>query len=71
MNTKTRRVTANVPEDLLKAAQEVTRAGITETIVEGLEQLRRRRFYEKFKALQGKIHLNIDIDQSRGRNRLR
>ena len=41
---KTRRITANVPEDLLRAAQEVTGTGITETIVESLERLRRQRF---------------------------
>jgi hypothetical protein len=66
---KTRRVTANIPEDLLKAAQEVTGAGITETIVEGLERVRRERFFRKLQELKGKIHLNIDIDELRGRNR--
>lgn len=66
---KTRRVTANVPEDLLKAAQEVTGKGITETIVDGLERVRRQRFYEKLQQLKGKIHLDIDIDELRGRNR--
>ena len=66
---KTRRVTANLPDDLLRAAQEVTGRGITETLVEGLEHVRRRRFYEKMKQLKGKIHLNIDVDQSRGRRR--
>ena len=33
----TRRVTANLPKDLLRIAQEVTGKGITETIVEGLD----------------------------------
>ena len=68
---KTRRVTANLPQELLEKAMDYTGRGITETLVEGLEQLRRRRFYEKFKALQGKIHLDIDVDESRGRNRIR
>lgn len=66
---KTRRVTANLPEELLEKAMEVTGQGITETLVEGLEQLRRRRFYEKLQQLKGKIHLDIDIDELRGRNR--
>jgi hypothetical protein len=66
---KTRRVTANLPAELLQAAQDVTGRGITETIVEGLEQVRRRRFYEKAMALKGKIQLDIDIDESRGRRR--
>ncbi len=64
---KTRRVTANLPAELLDAAMDVTDKGITETLIEGLEQVRRRRFYEKLKQLKGKIHLNIDIDESRGR----
>ena len=68
---KTRRVTANLPEELLAKAMDYTGRGITETIVEGLEQLRRKRFYEKFMALKGKIHLDIDIDKSRGRHRIR
>lgn len=64
-----RRVTANLPAELLQKAMDYTGKGITETLVDGLELLRRRRFYEKFKALQGKVHLEIDIDESRGRNR--
>jgi len=68
---KTRRVTANLPEDLLDRAMEVTGEGITQTIIEGLEQIRRRRAYEKFMALKGKIQLDINIDELRGRNRLR
>ena len=64
-----RRVTANLPSDLLDAAREVTGGGITETIIEGLEQLRRRRFYERALALRGKVRLKIDLEESRGRNR--
>lgn len=34
-----------------------------------LRMLRGRRAYEKFLAIKGTIHLNIDIDELRGRNR--
>jgi len=64
-----RRVTANLPSDLLDSARKVTGKGITETIVEGLEQLRRRRFYERALALGGKMKLDIDIEVVRGRRR--
>jgi hypothetical protein len=64
---KTRRVTANLPEELLAKAMETTGEGITETLVEGLEQLRRRRFSETALALRGKLHLNIDLEKSRVR----
>jgi len=33
------------------------------------ERAKRKRFYEKAMALKGKIHLDIDIDALRGRNR--
>lgn len=66
-----RRVTANLPSDLLEAAQEVTGKGITETLIEGLEQVRRRRFYDRALALEGKLPLKIDTEETRGRSRRR
>ncbi len=65
----TRRITANLPGELLDAAQEVTGKGITETIIEGLQQVQRRRFYERAVKLRGKIRLNVDVEASRGRRR--
>ena len=65
----TRRVTANLPKDLLRIAQEVTGKGITETIVEGLELVRRRRAGQLLKALKGRMTLDIDLDSSRERRR--
>ncbi|MFL6247599.1 MAG: hypothetical protein ACJ74H_16360 [Thermoanaerobaculia bacterium] len=67
--TATRRVTANLPADLLEAAMEATGRGITETIVEGLTQVQRRRFYDRAMALRGKVRLDIDLEQTRGRRR--
>ena len=62
-----RRITANLPKYLLEEAMQVTKKGITETIVEGLRQLRRRGTYQKAMALRGKIQLDIDLDVSRER----
>ncbi|MBI2058355.1 MAG: hypothetical protein HYT87_01155 [Nitrospirae bacterium] len=64
-----RRVTANLPAELLSEAQEVTKKGITETLVHGLKLVRRSRAYEKAMALKGKIHLDLNIDELRGRPR--
>ena len=66
---KNRRVTANLPGDLLRQAMEATGQGITATIVQGLEMVRRTRAYEKAMALRGKLKLDIDLDQSRERRR--
>jgi len=67
--TAVRRITANLPEDLLDAAQEVTGKGITETLIEGLEQVKRRRFYERALRLRGKLQLDVNLEEARGRNR--
>jgi len=37
--------------------------------VEQLRVLKGRSAYEKFMALKGKIHIKLDIDEARGRNR--
>jgi hypothetical protein len=62
-----RRITANLPDDLLESAMQVTGKGITETLIEGLEQVQRRRFYERALALRGKLRLSIDLEETRGR----
>jgi hypothetical protein len=66
---RARRITANLPEDLLDDALRVTGKGITETLVAGLRLVRRTRAYEKAMALRGKVHLVIDLDESRERAR--
>jgi len=68
MIVMTKRVTANLPEDLLRDAMEVTGKGITETLVEGLQRVRQARAYEKAQALRGKISLKIDLEESRERS---
>lgn len=65
----TRRVTANLPAELLAEAQAVTKKGITDTLVHGLTLVRRSRAYEKAMKLKGKLHLDLDIDELRGRPR--
>ena len=66
---RAKRITANVPEDLLSEAMKVTRKGITETLVEGLRLVRRARGYQKAMALRGRLQLDIDLEASRERGR--
>jgi len=63
----TRRVTANLPEELLNEAMAVTGRGITETLIGGLELVRRSRSFDKAMALRGKLALDIDLEVSRER----
>ena len=67
--TRARRITANLPAQLLDEAMEVTGKGITDTLVEGLRLVRRTRAYDKAMALRGKLDLAIDLDSSRERRR--
>lgn len=65
-----KRVTANLPEDLLKEAMAVTNEGITETLVQGLEMVRRSLAFRKAMDLRGKLDLSsIDLETSRERER--
>jgi hypothetical protein len=65
----TKRITANLPGTLLDEATAVTGKGITETLIAGLELVRRSRAHAKAAALRGKLHLDVDIDSSRERDR--
>lgn len=67
--TAVKRVTANLPEELLREAMGITGHGITDTIVAGLEQIRRSGAYATAMALKGKIRLTIDLERSRERRR--
>lgn len=69
MSIMTKRVTANLPDDLLQDAMEVTGKGITDTLIEGLRRVRQTRAFEKARALRGKISLKVDLEESRERNR--
>lgn len=64
-----RRITANLPGDLLDEAMHATGRGITDTLVEGLERLRRADAYHKAMALKGRVRLTIDLQSSRERRR--
>ena len=64
---KSKRITANLPADLLKDATQVTERGITDTIVYGLQLVKRTSAYEKAQKLKGKLNLDIDLDLSRER----
>jgi hypothetical protein len=69
MSMKTRRITANLPEALLKDAQKVSGQGITETLVAGLAALVRRNSITKLEGLKGKIQLGPDRGRKSDPNR--
>lgn len=64
-----KRITSNLPADLLENATRVTGKGITETLIDGLTLVARSRAFQKARSLHGKLHLAIDLDASRERRR--
>lgn len=62
-----KRITANLPEDLLDEAMEATGKGITDTLTEGLELVRRTRAHRKAMKLRGKLDIDVDLEVSRER----
>jgi hypothetical protein len=67
-SARTKRITANLPADLLEQATKVTGSGITETLIQGLQLLKRSSAFEAL-PLKGKINLDLDLDISRERTR--
>lgn len=64
--TALRKITVHLPADLVEGAQEATGAGVTETVRQGLEALRRQMFYAQMKALRGKVDFSaFDLDALR------
>jgi hypothetical protein len=62
-------VTANLPVALLDRARRVTGKGITETLVEGLERVRRSSAAARARTLRGTLRLDVDLERSRERPR--
>lgn len=56
-----RKITVEVPEDLLESAQDFTGEGVTETVRLGLRKLASVRAQHKARELRGKIKFGIDL----------
>jgi hypothetical protein len=62
---KLKKVTVNLPEDVLAHAQRVTGKGITSTVIEGLEALERRSMRSALLDLRGKVRFELDLERTR------
>ncbi|MBL1277130.1 MAG: type II toxin-antitoxin system VapB family antitoxin [Ectothiorhodospiraceae bacterium] len=62
------RTTLDLPEDLLDEAMKITRTPTkTGVIVRALEELVRKSKISNLKKYKGKIDIDIDLDEIRGR----
>ncbi len=63
------RTTLDLPEDLLNEAMEITRTNTkTAVIIKALEDLLRKSKISNLKNYQGKIELDIDLNEIRDRH---
>ena len=60
-----RKVTANIPQDILANAQRLTGKGITLTLVEGLKALDRNARRSALRQLRGKVGFELDLQRTR------
>lgn len=61
----TRKITVEVPEELLERAVECSGEGITATVRRGLELVAAGRAYDALRSLRGKVRLNVDLERLR------
>lgn len=60
-----KKITANLPAELLARAQQATGLGITETLVAGLEELERSRKRSALRGLRGRVKFQLNLDTTR------
>ena len=61
----TRKITVEVPEDLLERALASSGEGITGTVRQGLKLVAAGRAYDELRRLRGKVRFGIDVDSLR------
>ncbi len=65
MATKLKKITLEVPDDVLRRATSVTGQGITPTIRKGLELVAASGAYAQLRSLKGKIKFNVKLSALR------
>jgi len=60
-----KKITVELPADLLKRAQESTGQGITATIRTGLSLVAARKAYDGLRKRRGRVVFSIDLDRLR------
>lgn len=58
-----RKITVEVPEDLLEKAQQASGAGITQTVRAGLQLVAASHAYARLRELRGKVRFSQTADE--------
>ncbi len=62
---KERKITVNLPEELLQRALDSTSGNITEAVRQGLQLLAASQAYSKLQNYRGKVSTSIDLEDLR------
>jgi hypothetical protein len=62
---ETRKITVEIPEDLLERALASSGEGITQTVRRGLTLVAAGRAYEDLRGLRGKVRFGLDLEALR------
>jgi transcriptional regulator of met regulon len=65
MSERVRKITVNVPVEVLDNAIRVTGKGVTLTVVEGLREIERRAKRSALRGLRGRIRFKLDLEETR------
>jgi hypothetical protein len=60
-----RKITVEIPAELLAAAQAESGAGVTETVRQGLAVLKHRQAFRQMQALRGKVKFSRSYEEMR------
>jgi len=61
----TKKITVNVPEQILKNAMALTGEGITPTIVRGLKEIERCEKRSALRKLRGRVRFELNLEETR------
>lgn len=60
-----RKITVNLPEELLRKVQVIIHKNLTDTLIAGLEEILRRHQLKALHQLRGKIKFELDLKKTR------
>jgi hypothetical protein len=67
---KVKKISTNIPEQLLKKACSITNLNQTEALIAGLKELIAQHEREAIVSMKGKVQIDLDLDEIRQRIRL-
>lgn len=70
MTNKLKKISTNIPEQLLRKACDLTRLNQTEALIAGLKELIAQQERKAIVDLKGKVRIDLDLDEIRQRVRL-